>query len=113
MVRVHEMVGPTPTSPTESEDPPAGGDERRAYSKVVLRGIRIAEAGVRFSLGPPNRKLQSRGSRPASLGDQIVRNFREKSSWRFCILGKEKFSLITEIYQDSVFCIGVDIRREV
>src|SRR3989338_7814665 len=57
MVRVHEMVGPTPTSPTESEDPPAGGDERRAYSKVVLRGIRIAEAGVRFSLGPPNETL--------------------------------------------------------
>ena len=25
----------------------------RAYSKVVLRGIRIAEARVRFSLGPP------------------------------------------------------------
>jgi hypothetical protein len=27
----------------------------RAHSKVVLRRIRIAEAGVRFSLGPPFR----------------------------------------------------------
>ncbi len=26
-----------------------------AHSKVVLRGIRIAEAGVRFSLGPQNK----------------------------------------------------------
>ena len=30
-----------------------------AHSKVVLRGIRIAEAGVRFSLGPP--KVHPRG----------------------------------------------------
>ncbi len=28
-----------------------------AYSKVVLCRIRIAEAGVRFSLGPPKIKL--------------------------------------------------------
>ena len=28
----------------------------RAYSKVVLRGIRIAEAGVRFPLGPPKKR---------------------------------------------------------
>jgi hypothetical protein len=33
----------------------------RAYSKVVLRGIRIAEARVRFSLGPPLRFLRSAG----------------------------------------------------
>jgi hypothetical protein len=47
---------------------------------VALRGIRIAEARVRFSLGPPDRKLQARDSRLASLGDQIVRNFGRKKS---------------------------------
>ena len=49
-----------------------------ACSIVVIRRIRIAETRVRFSLGPPDRKLQARGSRLASLGDQIVKNFGRK-----------------------------------
>ena len=32
--------------------PASRQDFVRAHSKMVLRGIRIAEAGVRFSLGP-------------------------------------------------------------
>ena len=49
-VHIGKAVGPIPTRRTRFlKNKPNSW----AYSKVVLRGIRIAEARVRFSLGPP------------------------------------------------------------
>ena len=45
---------------------------RGAHSKVVLRGIRIAEAGVRFSLGPHFRIFHNRRGYAAVLCSPIV-----------------------------------------
>ena len=46
------MASPTVPSLEESKNKFFAFFSLRAHSKVVLRGIRIAEAGVRFSLGP-------------------------------------------------------------
>jgi len=52
-------------------------------------------------LGPPDRKLQARGSRLAEfvptekkLGDQIVRNFRRKNQLAILHFNKRKFLII-------------------
>ena len=44
-----------------------------------------------FKYRPPDRKLQARGSRLASLGDQIVRFFGRKNQLAILLLGKENF----------------------
>jgi len=44
-----------------------------------------------FKNRPPDRKLQARGGRLASLGDQIVRNFGRKNQLAVLLLGKENF----------------------
>ena len=66
----------------------------RAHSSVVKRRIRIAEARVRFSLGPHFRKLQGIGNRLASLGGQFVLNFGRKNQLAILLLGKENFFII-------------------
>jgi len=48
-----------------------------------------------FKNSPPNRKLQARGSRLASLGDQIVRNFGRKNQLAILYFGKRKFLIKT------------------
>gem|GEM_PF-4299663 len=58
---------------------------------MVLRIHGMDEIRVRFPVSPPDRKLQARGSRLASLGDQIVRNFRRKNQLAILLLGKENF----------------------
>ena len=44
-----------------------------------------------FKNSPPNGKLQARGNRLASLGDQIVRNSGRKNQLAILLLGKENF----------------------
>jgi len=44
-----------------------------------------------FKNRPPDRKLQARGSRLASLGDQIVRFSGRKKQLAILLLGKENF----------------------
>ncbi len=51
----------------------------------------MEEVGVRFPPGPPDRKLQARGSRLASLGDQIVRFSGRKNQLAILHFGKRKF----------------------
>ena len=51
----------------------------RAYSKVVLRGIRIAEARVRFSLGP-----QKQG---AVISDYVFCRMPQFLLWRHKCVG--------------------------
>ena len=48
-----------------------------------------------FEYSPPNRKLQARGSRLASLGDQIVRNFGRKNQLAILHFRKRKFLIKT------------------
>ena len=55
-----------------------------------VNGIHIAR--VRFSLGPPDRKLQAKGSRLASLGDQIVWIFKLKTELTVCSGEKKIFN---------------------
>src|SRR3990167_679773 len=44
---------------------------------------------------PPDRKLQARGSRLASLGDQIIRFSWRKNQLAILLLGKENFLIKT------------------
>jgi hypothetical protein len=55
-------------------------------SVLVLPPVGRQSVGILFKMSsdffqqtPPDRKLQARGSRLASLGDQIVRNFGRKN----------------------------------
>jgi len=48
-----------------------------------------------FKNSPPDRKLQARGSRLASLGDQIIRFFGRKNQLAILYFGKRKFLIQT------------------
>jgi len=65
-------------------------------SRFVIFGQTPAAAGGEmrpnyFKNSPPNRKLQARGSRLASLGDQIVRFYGRKKQLAILHFGKRKF----------------------
>jgi len=69
---------------------------RRSRNFGISRGAFLAAFGGEnrpnyFNNRPPDRKLQARGSRLASLGDQIVRNFGRKNQLAVLLLGKENF----------------------
>ena len=62
-----------------------------AYSLMVERRVRIAVMPVRLRLGPPDRKLQAKGGRLASLGNQIIRFSGRKNQLAILLFGKRKF----------------------
>ena len=54
---------------------------RRAHSQVVRRGIRIAEARIRFPLGPPLRPANNcrAGLRGASTKEKRAKFWKKRS----------------------------------
>jgi hypothetical protein len=72
---------------------------RRSRDFGISRGDSLAAAGGEnrpnyFKNRPPDRKMQARGSRLASLGGQFVLNFGRKNQLAILHFGKRKFFML-------------------
>ena len=89
------------------QTPPAGGKsaevlpnpfpQKNCFGKtetiLVFRVLRKMGSDF-FKQTPPDRKLQARDSRLASLGDQIIRFLERKNQLAILHFGKRKFLVI-------------------